>query len=139
MQKVINGNCLYVDGLKNKRKTTIPKTRLDARLGILSDIAQGSYDMSIRHTRASSTSSAIAYCNPAFLAATNGARSCGYQDVNFVWSMIWVTSNPRDRLSKGCLALGSPIAFLVLSWPLHFDFPSFHPLKSDNGVPDPAT
>ena len=70
------------------------------------------------------TSSMIACCNLAFLSTTNGARSCGYQDVGFVWGMIWVTSGQCDHLSEACLApqflccssqvvLASPFDFLI--------------------------
>src|SRR6266481_42322 len=112
----VNGNKreLPVSGLTEKqKKQTIPKIQLDAQIGILPDIA---HDLSIRHTRASWTSSAIAYCNLAFLAATNCTRSCGYQDVGFVWGMIRKNGGLRNHSLKGCLAPGSSIPLLALSW-----------------------
>jgi hypothetical protein len=40
---------------------------------------------------------------------------------------------------KGLPCLCFPFVLLMLSWPLHFNFLSFHPLKWDDGDSDPKT
>ena len=75
--------------------------------------------------RASVTTSTIACCTLAFLTATNGTWSCGYQDVSFIWGMIWITGSQHDHLSEACLApqflcCSSQVVLASPIWLSHF-------------------